>query len=66
MSFKKRAARCVLWAGGVVLVLVLPAFAVVQIQQRMVRWRAHRLSAEMHQIRLSQSTWADAQRVMRR
>jgi hypothetical protein len=31
-----------------------------------LRWRAERLSADMNQIRLYQSTWADAQRLMKR
>jgi hypothetical protein len=52
--------------GWVALSLVLIAFLAVQIQQRMLRWRAERLLAEMHQIRLYQSTWADAQRLMHR
>jgi hypothetical protein len=50
----------------VVLSLVLIAFLAVQIQQRMLRCRAERLLADMHQIRLYQSTWADAQRLMNR
>ncbi|WP_157466474.1 hypothetical protein [Edaphobacter aggregans] len=49
-----------------VLSLVLLTFLAVQIQQRMLRWRAERLLADMHQIRLYQSTWADAQRLMHR
>jgi hypothetical protein len=66
MTFRKWAVRFVLFAGGVVLSLVLVAFLAVQIQQRMLRWRAERLSADMHQIRLYQSTWADAQQFMHR
>ena len=66
MTFRKRAVRLVLFAGGVVLSLVLIAFLAVQTQQRMLRWRAERLLADMHQIRLYQSTWADAQRLMHR
>lgn len=48
------------------LALMLFVFFVVQFQQRMLRWRAERLLAEMHQIRLYQSTWTDAQRLMHR
>jgi hypothetical protein len=48
------------------LAVVLLTFAVVQFQQRLLRWRAERLMADMHQIRLYQSTRADAQRLMRR
>jgi hypothetical protein len=66
MTFKKWAVRPVLFAGGVVLSLVLLTFLAVQFQQRMLRWRAERLLADMHQIRLYQSTWADAQRLMTR
>jgi hypothetical protein len=46
--------------------LLIITFLAVQIQQRTLRWRAERLSADMHQIRLYQSTWADAQRLMHR
>lgn len=66
MTFRKWAVRFVLFAGGVVLSLVFVAFLAVQIQQRMLRWRAERLLADMHQIRLYQSTWADAQGLMHR
>jgi hypothetical protein len=66
MTFRKWAVRFVLFAGGLVLSLVLIAFLSVQMQQRTLRWRAERLSRDMHQIRLYQSTWADAQRLMHR
>ncbi len=66
MTFRKWAVRIVLFACGVVLSLVLIAFLAVQIQQRTLRWHAERLLADMHQIRLYQSTWADAQRLMHR
>ena len=66
MTVRKWAVRVVLFAGGVFLSLVLLTILVVQIQQRMLRWRAERLSADMQHIRLYQSTWADAQRLMRR
>jgi hypothetical protein len=66
MSFGKWVVCFVLFAGGVVLSLVLVAFLSVQIQQRILRWRAERLLVDMHQIRLYQSTWADAQRMMHR
>ncbi len=57
MTFRSRAVRIVLVAGGLVLSLVLIAFLIVQIQLILSRWRAERLSADMHQIRLYQSTW---------
>ncbi len=66
MTFRKWAVRIVLFAGGVILSVVLLTILAVQIQQRALRWRAERLSADMHQIRLYQSTWADAQRLMHR
>jgi hypothetical protein len=48
------------------LALVLLTFATVQFQQRLLRYRAEQLMADMHQVRLYQSTWADAQRLMHR
>ena len=66
MTFRKWAVRGVRFAGGVVVFLVLLTFLVVQTQQRMQRWRAERLLADMHRIRLYQSTWADAQWLMHR
>ena len=47
-------------------VLVILAFVAVQIQQRLLQWRAERLMTDMHRIRLYQSDWADAQRLMNR
>jgi hypothetical protein len=46
--------------------MVLLTILAVQIQQRALRWLAERLSADMHEICLYQSTWADAQRLMHR
>jgi hypothetical protein len=66
MTFRKWAVRVVRLAGIVVVSFVLVTFLTVQIQQRMLRWRAEKLSADLHQIRLYQSTWADAQRLMHR
>ncbi len=48
------------------LALVLLAFVLVQFQQHLLRYRAEELMADMHQIRLYKSTWADAQRMMHR
>jgi hypothetical protein len=66
MTIRSWAVRIVLFAGGLFLSLILITFLAVQIQQRTLRWRAERLSADMHQIRLYQTTWADAQRLMHR
>jgi H+/Cl- antiporter ClcA len=57
MTFRKWAVRIVWLAGGLVVLVVLVAFLAIQIQQRTLRWRAERLSADMHTIRLYQSTW---------
>jgi len=66
MACKKWILRILRVAGVAVLAVVLLTFAAVQFQQRLLRWRAERLMADMHQIRLYQSTWADAQRLMHR
>jgi hypothetical protein len=47
-------------------VLLIVSFVVVQFQQRLLQWRAEQLMADMHRIRLYQSNWADAQRLMNR
>lgn len=66
MTVRRWAVRVVSLAGGVALLLVLIAILAVQIQQRALRRRAERLSADMHRIRLYQSSWTDAQRLMHR
>jgi hypothetical protein len=48
------------------LALILVTIATVQFQQRLLRYRAEQLMADMHQVRLYQSTWPDAQRIMNR
>ena len=48
------------------LALILLTLAAVQFQQRLLRYRAEQLMADMHQVRLYQSTWADAERLMHR
>jgi hypothetical protein len=57
MAYKKWILRILRAAGLAALAVVLLALAAVQFQQRMLRWRAERLMADMHQIRLYQSTW---------
>ncbi|MFY9854499.1 MAG: hypothetical protein WAK26_11550, partial [Terracidiphilus sp.] len=64
MACKKWILRILRVAGLAALAVVLLTFAAVQFQQRLLRWRAERLMADMHQIRLYQSTWADAQKLM--
>jgi hypothetical protein len=49
-----------------IVVLVVLAFVLIQIQQRILRHRAEQLLADMHELRLYQSTWQDAQRLMQK
>ena len=48
------------------LALALLTLATVQFQQRLLRHRAEQLMADIHQIHLYRSTWADAQRLITR
>jgi len=66
MTFRKWAVPVVCFAGGLIFSVVLVAFLAVQAQQWMLRWHAERLLADMHRIRLYQTTWTDAQRLMHR
>lgn len=66
MSPRKLALRVVKITTLAVVCLFLLFFLTVQAQQWLFRWRAERLMADMHQIRLYQSTWTDAQRLMHR
>jgi hypothetical protein len=63
MRWIKCAFRIVCATALAVLVL---AYAIVQFQQNLLRWRAEQLMVDMHRIRLYQSNWADAQRLMQR
>jgi hypothetical protein len=51
-------------AGVVVLALVASLAVFVQIQQRILRWRAERLLADMRELQSHKGTWADAQKIM--
>ena len=66
MAYKKWILSILRVAGLAALTVVLLTFAAVQFQQCLLRYRAERLMADMHQIRLYQSTWTDAQRLMYR
>ncbi len=66
MACKKWIFRILRVAGLAALAVVLLTFITVQFQQRLLRYHAERLMADMHQIRLYQSTWADAQKLMYR
>ena len=48
------------------LALVMFAFAAVQFQQHLLRWRAERLLADIRGIQMGNSRWDDAQRLMNR
>lgn len=63
MKWMRRVFRIVCATALAVLVLTC---AIVQFQQNLLRWRAERLMADMHRIRLYQSNWADAQSLMHR
>jgi hypothetical protein len=66
MTYKKWIFRILRVVALSALAAILFTFFAVQFQQRLLRFRAERLMADMHQIRLYQSTWADAQRLMYR
>lgn len=52
------------WTGLALVILVALLFITVQTQQRILRWRAERLLADIRAIQMGKSTWADAQRLM--
>jgi hypothetical protein len=66
MTFRWRSGRILRVAGVAVLALVAVLAAYVQIQQHILRWRAERLLADIREIQMGKSTWADAQRLMTR
>lgn len=66
MTSYKWAVRVVTCTVTAVVLLALFTFLAVQTQQHILRWRAQRLLADVHRIRLYQSNWTDAQRLMSR
>jgi hypothetical protein len=58
-----RAVRIILLTA---LAVILLGTGLIQLQQRVLRHRAEQLLSDMHQIRLHQSTWQDAQKLMYR
>jgi hypothetical protein len=66
MAFRTIWGRVLRAAGVAALVLVAGLAAYVQMQQRILRWRAERLLADIREIQMGKSTWADAQRLMTR
>jgi len=66
MALKIRWMRWVKIAGLVVLAAVVCLAVYVPIQQRILRCRAERLLADIREIQMGKSTWADAQKLMNR
>lgn len=57
----KRAGKIAAIGVGAVL---LSAILLVQVQQQVLRWRAERLLADIREIQMGKSNWADAQWLM--
>jgi hypothetical protein len=66
MTFRLRWGRKLRNVGISLLVLVAGTAAYVPIQQRILRLRAERLLADISEVQMGKSTWADAQRLMYR
>lgn len=66
MASHVRWGRWIRIAAIAILAPIVCLFAVVRIQQYVLRWRAERLLADIRQIQMGKSTWADAQRLMHR
>lgn len=66
MPFRKIWLRWLGIAGVVLVVAVSILGGIVCIQQRILRWRAERLLADIREIQMGKSTWADAQKLMYR
>jgi hypothetical protein len=64
MALRVLCVRVLQIASLSVLVPVAALFLTVQGEQWLLRYRAQRLSMDIHEIRLYQSTWTDAQRLM--
>ncbi|MGA2569112.1 MAG: hypothetical protein ABSF23_01210 [Terracidiphilus sp.] len=60
MSLRKWTFRVLAFGTVAVVSLLVLTLSAVQTQQWLLRWRGERLMADMHRIRLYQSTWADA------
>jgi hypothetical protein len=66
MALRVLCVRVLKIASASVLVPLAALFLSVQGEQWLLRYRAQRLSTDMHQIRLYRSTWTDAQRLMKK
>ena len=66
MALTSRWRRVLRIAAFTLGVLLLGTVASVRIQQQILRWRAERLLADIRELQLGKSTWADAQKIMTR
>jgi hypothetical protein len=66
MASHIRWGRWIRIAAIAILAPIICLIAVVRIQQYVLRWRAERLLADIRQIQMGKSTWADAQKLMQR
>jgi hypothetical protein len=66
MPLKKWIRRILRIAGLTTIAVLSVAFLAIKAQMLLERNRAERLMADIHQIRLYQSTWSDAQKLMSR
>lgn len=66
MASHARWGRWIRIAAIAILAPIVCLIATVRIQQYVLRWRAEQLLADIRQIQMGKSTWADAQRLMHR
>lgn len=66
MASHVRWGRLIRIAAVAILAPIICLIAAVRIQQYVLRWRAEQLLADIRQIQMGKSTWADAQRLMHR
>jgi len=66
MTLRWRWGKKLRLTGFALLALIAGLAVFVQIQQRILRWRAERLLADMRELQSHKGTWADAQKIMTR
>lgn len=66
MKSHRQWVRAAIYAAVAIAILVLGLAAFVNVQQRLLRWRAERLLADIRAIQMGKSNLADAQRLMRK
>jgi len=64
MSLSLKWRRMLRFAGIAVGAVVIALAGLIVIQRHILRWRAERLLADVRDLELGKSTWADAQRIM--